>query len=195
MREESSTSGSELHATYSMLSLRDDEHSLFGGRRSTGLGQLRIPRRPYAPATIATPMTATMSWTSSSSQSMPLVAVGTPRRRAMKVPTNAATIPTRIVSQIGIFCFPGRTRRASAPMIAPIMIGSDDSGDGHAFHSLLGAGPTGPAHWSGSDPSDGDATRAVLGGVGARASRVVLTSVTRPTELAEAPLGGSLRMR
>ena len=47
-------------------------------------------------------MAATMTWTSSSSQSIPLVAVGMPRARAMKVPMNAATMPTTMVSQMGM---------------------------------------------------------------------------------------------
>jgi hypothetical protein len=40
----------------------------------------------------------------------------------MKVPMNAATIPTTMVSQMGMGCRPGTTRRPSAPMIAPMTI-------------------------------------------------------------------------
>jgi hypothetical protein len=32
----------------------------------------------------------------------------------------AATMPTTIVSQIGMFCFPGATSRPRKPMIAPM---------------------------------------------------------------------------
>ena len=51
---------------------------------------------------------------------MPLVAVGIPIARARKVPMTAATMPTTIVSQIGMFCRPGRMSRARAPMMAPM---------------------------------------------------------------------------
>ena len=78
-------------------------------------------------------MTATTSWTSNSSQSIPLVAVEMPTARARKVPMTAATMPTTIVSQIGMFCRPGRMSRARAPMMAPMTIADDDSDDGHVF--------------------------------------------------------------
>jgi hypothetical protein len=41
---------------------------------------------------------------------------------AMKAPMKAATMPTTMVSQIGMGCLPGTTSRPSAPMIAPTMI-------------------------------------------------------------------------
>jgi hypothetical protein len=47
---------------------------------------------------------------------------GMPRTRASHVPTRAATTPTRMVSQIGMCCRPGRISRARAPMMAPMMI-------------------------------------------------------------------------
>jgi hypothetical protein len=53
---------------------------------------------------------------------MPLVAVDIPMARARKVSIKAATMPTRIVSQIGMFCRPGRMSRARAPMMAPMTI-------------------------------------------------------------------------
>jgi hypothetical protein len=40
----------------------------------------------------------------------------------MAVPMSAATMPTTMVSQIGIFCRPGRTSRPSAPMTRPMMM-------------------------------------------------------------------------
>ena len=54
----------------------------------------------------------------SSIQSKPRVSA-TPRKRAMNVPMSAATMPTTIVSQIGMFCLPGTTRRPSAPTMRP----------------------------------------------------------------------------
>ena len=42
--------------------------------------------------------------------------------RARSVPMKAATMPTTIVSQIGMFCRPGRMSRARAPMMAPTTI-------------------------------------------------------------------------
>src|SRR5215216_6390748 len=56
-----------------------------------------------------------------SSQSIPGVAA-TPTAAAIAVPMNAATRPTTNVSQIGIFCLPGRTRRPKAPMTRPMMM-------------------------------------------------------------------------
>src|SRR3954447_16484249 len=56
----------------------------------------------------------------SSIQSKPRV-LATPRARAMNVPMRAATMPTTMVSQIGMFCLPGTTRRPSAPMMRPMM--------------------------------------------------------------------------
>ena len=82
----------------------------------------RTPPRRYTATATATPMTATTSCTSNSSQSIPLVAVGIPMARARKVPMTAATMPTTIVSQIGMFCRPGRISRARAPMTAPMTI-------------------------------------------------------------------------
>src|SRR5689334_19751347 len=73
------------------------------------------------PATTLTPMAATMTCRMSSIQSMPRVSA-TPNRRAIQVPMNAATIPTRMVSQIGMSCLPGATRRPRNPMMAPMMI-------------------------------------------------------------------------
>src|SRR3954470_24776403 len=67
-------------------------------------------------------MAATTTCTSSSSQSTPGVFVEIPSAPASQVPMNAATIPTTIVSQIGIGWRPGTTSRPSAPMIAPMMI-------------------------------------------------------------------------
>ena len=46
----------------------------------------------------------------------------TPKRRAMKVPINAATIPTTIVSQNGMACLPGATSFPTTPRMAPMMI-------------------------------------------------------------------------
>src|SRR5215217_7506579 len=51
-------------------------------------------------------------------QSTPVVAA-TPAAAAIAVPTKAATIPTRSVSQSGIFCLPGATTRPRTPMISP----------------------------------------------------------------------------
>ena len=82
----------------------------------------RTPRRTYRLAAMTTPMAATTTCTSSSSQSMPGVFVEMPSAPASQVPMNAATIPTTIVSQIGIGWRPGTTSRPSAPMIAPMMI-------------------------------------------------------------------------
>lgn len=53
-----------------------------------------------------------------SSQSTPDVSAQ-PAARAIAVPMRAATIPMTMVSQIGMFCLPGTTRRSSAPMIRP----------------------------------------------------------------------------
>ena len=58
---------------------------------------------------------------------------------------NAATIPTRIVSQMGMFCLPGRTSRASAPMIKPNTIAVMIPGDGHDDSRLcVGPRPSSP---------------------------------------------------
>src|SRR3954452_17425360 len=83
------------------------------------------------PATIATPIAATMTCTSSSSQSMPLVFVGMPSARAMDVPMNAATMPMTIVSQIGIGCRPGTPSRPSGPDDGADDYGGNDARDGH----------------------------------------------------------------
>ena len=40
----------------------------------------------------------------------------------MNVPMNAATMPTTMVSQIGMFCLPGANRRPSTPRTRPMMI-------------------------------------------------------------------------
>ena len=40
----------------------------------------------------------------------------------MNVPMNAATMPMTMVSQIGMFCLPGTTRRPRTPMMAPMMM-------------------------------------------------------------------------
>src|SRR5690348_423230 len=71
---------------------------------------------------MATPTAATMTWQSSSPQSMPGVFVLMPMACASAVPMNAAIIPTTIVSQIGMLCRPGTTRRPSAPTMRPMMI-------------------------------------------------------------------------
>jgi len=58
------------------------------------------PPATISDATRATPSAATITWTSISSQSMPLVTVGIPIARAIAVPMNADTMPTKIVSSI-----------------------------------------------------------------------------------------------
>jgi len=65
-------------------------------------------------------MAAKPTWSASSIQSMPGVS-STPNAPATSVPTNAATTPMSRVSQIGMFCLPGTTRRPSAPMTRPMM--------------------------------------------------------------------------
>src|SRR4051812_43179445 len=110
------------------------------------------------PATIATPIAATMTCTSSSSQSMPLVCVGMPSARAMNVPMNAATMPMTIVSQMGIGCRPGTTSRPSAPTMAPTIMAGGGGGGGRvpARHDQPAKRPDdGADDYGGDDASDG----------------------------------------
>ena len=102
-------------------------------RGSADVGVSAVPivvRR--ALATRTTPMAATITWTNSSSQSMPLVAVGMPRARAMKVPMNAATMPTTTVSQTGIGWRPGHDQSTERPDDRPDDDRGDDASDGHS---------------------------------------------------------------
>jgi hypothetical protein len=49
----------------------------------------------------------------------------------MKVPMNAAAMPTTIVSQIGMCCLPRTTSRPRGPDDQPDHDGADDAADGH----------------------------------------------------------------
>src|SRR6476469_4929915 len=55
-------------------------------------------------------------------QGMPPFALAYPIALAIAAPMNAAMMPMMMVSQIGMACLPGTTRRPSAPMMSPMMI-------------------------------------------------------------------------
>ena len=64
-------------------------------------------------------MTASTTWNTSSIQSIPAVSADE-TAFARTVPRSAATIPTRIVTRMEMFCYPGANKRPSAPMMAPM---------------------------------------------------------------------------
>jgi hypothetical protein len=59
-------------------------------------------------------------------QSMPLVS-RTPKALASRFPMIAPAMPIRTVSQSGMLCLPGRSRRAITPMINPAMMAQMNS--------------------------------------------------------------------
>ena len=62
---------------------------------------------------------------------MPFVTVGMPSARAIAVPMNAATMPTRIVTSIPMGCLPGTQQAAEYADHDADENRGDNAGDGH----------------------------------------------------------------
>jgi hypothetical protein len=108
-----------LGAASSVLLRLGGDRTGYGGPaliRFAGRQRLRRPGA-YLPATRATPTAARAIWMRSSIQSIPGAA--DPKALAMKMPMRAATMPIRMVSQMGMAWRPGRTSRPRAPMMRP----------------------------------------------------------------------------
>jgi hypothetical protein len=80
-------------------------------------------------------MAARAIWISSSTQSTPWV-LPTSRALASRVPTMAAAMPIRMLSQIGMAWRPGEHQAAERPDAQADDDGADDAGDGHRVSFL-----------------------------------------------------------